>query len=67
MADEQMNLAQVLLDPRMSLRGKLKALSEVIDWAPLALLAARIRSSPTGRRPYPPLAMLKLCASSSAK
>jgi hypothetical protein len=30
MSDQQMNLAEVLLDPRMGLRGKLKALSEVI-------------------------------------
>lgn len=59
MSDQQMSLAEALLDPRMGLRGKLKALSEVIDWAPLGALAAQVRTGETGRRPYDALAMLK--------
>ncbi len=59
MADRQMNLVEALLDPRMGLRGKLKALSEVIDWEPLRTLASGVRSGEVGRRPYDALAMLK--------
>lgn len=59
MSDQQMNLAEVFLDPRMGLRGKLKALLEVLDWRPLADLAARVRPGDVGRKPYEPLAMLK--------
>lgn len=59
MTDRQLSLAEALLDPRMGLRGKLKALSEVIDWTPLRALAAQVRSGEVGRRPYDPLAMLK--------
>jgi transposase, IS5 family len=59
MSDRQMSLAEALLDPRMGLRGKLKGLSEVIDWAPLEVLAAGVRSGEVGRKPYPGLAMLK--------
>jgi IS5 family transposase len=54
-----MNLAEALLDPRMGLRGRLKALAEVIDWTPLAALAARVRPGALGRKPYTPVAMLK--------
>jgi IS5 family transposase len=59
MPDEQMSSVQALLDPRMGLRGKLKALSELIDWMPLKVLAATVRPGDVGRRPYEPLAMLK--------
>ena len=59
MSDRQMSLAEALLDPRMGLRGKLKALAEAIDWAPLEVLANRVRSGEIGRKPYGPLAMLK--------
>lgn len=59
MSDRQMSLAEALLDPRMGLRGKLKALSEVIDWAPLEVLAVGVRSGEVGRKPYDALAMLK--------
>lgn len=59
MSDRQLSLAEALLDPRMGLRGKLKALSEAIDWAPLGALAGRVRTGEVGRKPYPPLAMLK--------
>ena len=59
MAANQMNLAEAFLDPRMGLRGKLKGLSEIIDWAPLASLAAQVRPGEEGRPPYPALAMLK--------
>jgi transposase, IS5 family len=59
MPDRQMSLAEALLDPRMGLRGKLKALSEVIDWTPLGRLAAQVRPGEVGRTPYPPFAMLK--------
>ncbi|MGH6783612.1 MAG: IS5 family transposase [Sphingomicrobium sp.] len=52
-------MVEALLDPRMSLRGKLKALDEVIDWAPLRLLASGVRAGEVGRKPYDPLAMLK--------
>jgi transposase, IS5 family len=59
MSGQQMSLAEALLDPRIGLRGKLKALSEVIDWTPLEALARGVRSGETGRKPYEPLAMLK--------
>lgn len=54
-----MSLVEALLDPRMALRGKLKALSQVIDWAPLGHLASSVRSGEIGRKPYDPLSMLK--------
>jgi IS5 family transposase len=57
--ERQKSLVEALLDPRMSLRGKLKALDEVIDWAPLHLLASGVRAGEVGRKPYDPLAMLK--------
>jgi len=59
MSDRQLSLAEAFLDPRMSLRGKLKSLSEVIDWRPLGGLARRVRSGAVGRRPYDALSMLK--------
>lgn len=59
MSDRQMNLAEVFLDPRMGLHGRLKALSETIDWRPLGNLAARVRPGDIGRKPYEPLSMLK--------
>jgi IS5 family transposase len=59
MSDRQLSLAEALLDPRMGLRGKLKALSEAIDWAPLGALARKVRTGEVGRKPYQPLAMLK--------
>ena len=59
MRADQMSLVESLLDPRMGLHGKLKALSEVIDWMPLASLAAQVRPGLAGRPPYPALAMLK--------
>jgi IS5 family transposase len=57
--ERQKSLVEALLDPRMSLRGKLKALDEVIDWVPLGLLASSVRAGEVGRKPYDPLAMLK--------
>lgn len=59
MTDRQMSFAEALLDSRMGLRGKLKALAEVIDWTRLEALALRVRPGEIGRTPYPPLAMLK--------
>lgn len=55
----QKSLVEALLDPRMGLRGRLKALDEVIDWAPLRLLASGVRAGEVGRKPYDPLAMVK--------
>lgn len=59
MADRQLSLGEAFLDPRMGLRGKLKGLSEVIDWAPLGALVRAVRPGDVGRRPYDALAMLK--------
>jgi IS5 family transposase len=59
MGGDQMSLAEAFLDPRKGLRGKLKALAEVIDWAPKAGLAGQMRPGAEGRPPYPALAMLK--------
>ena len=59
MSDRQMSLVEALLDPRMALHGKLKAFSEVIDWAPLGKLALAVRPGTLGRRPYDVLSMLK--------
>jgi IS5 family transposase len=59
MSGQQMSLVEALLDPRIGLRGKLKALSEVIDWTRLETLAKAVRSGEIGRKPYEPLPMLK--------
>jgi IS5 family transposase len=59
MAEHQRSFVEALLDPRMGLRGKLKALNEVIEWEPLGRLALQVRSGEVGRRPYDALAMLK--------
>lgn len=59
MSDQQMSLVEALLDPRMGLRGKLKAIHEAIDWAPLEALAKKVRPGEVGRKPYGPLPMLK--------
>jgi IS5 family transposase len=59
MSGQQMSLVEALLDPRIGLRGKLKALSEVIDWTALEGLARSVRSAETGRKPYEALPMLK--------
>ena len=59
MSDRQMSLAEALLDTRISLRGRLKALHELIDWAPLGRLARQVRPGQVGRPPYDALAMLK--------
>jgi IS5 family transposase len=59
MSDRQMSLVEALLDPRMVLQSKLKAFSEVIDWAPLGELARQMRPGRLGRRPYDVLSMLK--------
>ena len=59
MSDRQMSLVEALLDARMGLHGKLKAFSEVIDWAPLGKLAVEVRPGTTGRPPYDVLSMLK--------
>jgi IS5 family transposase len=59
MSDRQLSLVEALLDPRMGLHGRLKALSEVIDWAPLGRLALKVRRGAMGRKPYDALAMLK--------
>src|SRR3972149_9130805 len=59
MSDGQLSLVEALLDPRMGLHGKLKALSEVVDWRPLGKLASKVRSGTMGRRPYDAMAMLK--------
>lgn len=59
MSNRQMSLAEALLDRRMGLRGKLKALSEAIDWSPLEKLASGVRSGAVGRKPYPASAMVK--------
>ena len=57
--ERQKSLVEALLDPRMSLRGRLKALDEVIEWAPLRVLASSVRAGEVGRKPYDSLAMLK--------
>ena len=59
MAGEQMNFAEAFLDPKMGLRGRLKAMDELIDWAPVARLVAKVRPGTTGRPSYEPLAMVK--------
>src|ERR1700744_3578422 len=59
MSDQQISFAEALLDPRIGLRGKLKALSELIDWTPLAVQAGKVRPAEIGRNPYDALAMLK--------
>jgi transposase, IS5 family len=59
MSGQQMSLVEALLDPRIGLRGKLKGLSEVIDWVPLETLAKSVRPGEVGRKPYEVLPMLK--------
>lgn len=57
--ERQMSMAEALLDPRLGANRKLDRLGSLIDWRPLERLAKQLRSAPTGRPPYAPLAMLK--------
>jgi transposase, IS5 family len=56
---EQRGLIEAFLDPKLGSNRKLERLSGLIDWTPLARLAKTLRAAPTGRPPYPALAMLK--------
>ena len=59
MSDRQLSLAEALLDRRAGMNARLKAISEVIEWAPLERLAGSLHSSPTGRPSYRPGAMIR--------
>jgi len=55
----QMSMVEALLDPRLGANRKLDRVAALIDWRPLERAAKKLRSAPTGRPPYDPLAMLK--------
>ena len=59
MKDQQLSLAETLLDPRLGTNARLRSISEVIDWAPLERLAGVLQVGQTGRPPYPAGAMIR--------
>src|SRR3954466_13571283 len=59
MGGKQLSFADALSDPRLGANRRLEAIGAAIDWAPLAVLSARLRPGRTGRPPYEPLVMLK--------
>jgi IS5 family transposase len=56
---QQLSLAEAFAHPRLGSNAKLRRIEEAIDWKALEPLLAGVRSSETGRRPYPALTMLK--------
>jgi IS5 family transposase len=58
-SERQVSMVEALLDPRLGTNRKLERVHGLIDWRPVELLAKKLRSAPTGRTPYAPLAMLK--------
>lgn len=59
MADRQLSLAESLMHPGLGLNARVDAIAEVIDWSPLEALALKVRSSTTGRPPYPVGVMIR--------
>lgn len=55
----QLSLADALVDPRLGSNEALEAIDALIDWSRLEPLLWDVRSSETGRPPYPALSMLK--------
>jgi IS5 family transposase len=55
----QLSLADALVDPRLGSNEALERIDALIDWSRLEPLLADVRSSETGRPPYPALSMLK--------
>lgn len=59
MGGDQLGFAASLLDRRMLAGSRLVRALGVIDWSGIDALAQRLRAAGTGRRPYPPAAMLR--------
>jgi IS5 family transposase len=56
---DQLGFADAFVDPRLGANDKLARIDARIDWSALASQLGDLRAAPTGRRPYPPLKMLK--------
>jgi hypothetical protein len=56
---DQLGFADAFVDPRLGANDKLARIDARIDWSALASQLGGLRAAPTGRRPYPPLKMLK--------
>ncbi|WAC59707.1 transposase [Brevundimonas sp. SL130] len=59
MADQQLSLAETLVDPRLGTNARLDAIGKVIDWAPLEKLAEQVHAGRLGRKPYRASAMIR--------
>jgi IS5 family transposase len=59
MGERQLSFAEAFSHPRLGSNKQLDDIDAAIDWTPLEAIAARVRSSKVGRRPYPGLMMLK--------
>jgi transposase, IS5 family len=55
----QASFIEALLPPGFGRNERLERINGLIDWGPLAALAAAVRPGEDGRPPYEPLAMLK--------
>ena len=55
----QISMVEALVSPRLGKNDKLDKIEALIDWSSLIPLLKGLRGAPTGRPPFPPLAMLK--------
>jgi transposase, IS5 family len=55
----RLGFADAFVDPRLGANDKLARIEALIDWSALERRLGGLRAAPTGRRPYPPLKMLK--------
>lgn len=59
MADQQLSLAETLVDPRLGTNARLDAIGKAIDWSPLERLAEQVHAGKLGRKPYRASAMIR--------
>lgn len=55
----QASLIDALVDPRLGTNEQLSRIDAMIDWAPIAAIAGKLRNKADGRPPYPALVMVK--------
>lgn len=56
---DQLGFVDAFAGPGMGSNPKLERIDALIDWQAVGRIVAQLRTAPTGRRPYDPLAMLK--------
>ena len=66
MSQDQTSFLDALLGPGLGRNAKLERIAGLLNWAPIGALAAQVRPGSTGRPPYAPLAMVKVCWSREA-